>query len=135
MKAFFTVPGEPIAKGRPRMTRAGHVYTPQKTADYENSVKKAYGDNPFFSAGHELRSHVKAFFQIPKSAGKAKTAAMESGQIRPVKRPDCDNVAKAICDALNGVAYHDDAQVVELVIDKWYALKPRVEVEIQEWDD
>ena len=36
------VPGEPVPKARPRMTRSGHVYTPKRTADYEAAVKAAW---------------------------------------------------------------------------------------------
>lgn len=45
---------------------------------------------------------------------------MLAGKIRPTKRPDADNVLKAIADGLNGLAYHDDAQLVEMKGAKYY---------------
>lgn len=57
---------------------------------------------------------------------------METGDIRPVVKRDCDNIAKIVLDALNHIAYHDDAQVVELVVCKWYGEQPRVDVLIKE---
>ena len=57
---------------------------------------------------------------------------MLAGDIRPVKRPDWDNIGKIITDALNEVAYHDDAQIVEAIVEKYYSDNPRVEVTIKE---
>lgn len=56
---------------------------------------------------------------------------MLDGKILPAKKPDIDNVVKAVLDALNGVAYRDDTQVVELHVRKSYSEKPRVEVSIE----
>ena len=55
---------------------------------------------------------------------------MVAGDIRPTKTPDYDNIGKIISDALNGVAYRDDAQIVEANISKYYSNLPRVEVMI-----
>ena len=57
---------------------------------------------------------------------------MRTGQLRPTKRPDMDNIVKIVADSLNKVAYHDDAQVVSTTIEKWYGTIPRVEVSISE---
>ena len=56
---------------------------------------------------------------------------MISGALLPAKKPDLDNVAKIVCDALNGVAYKDDAQVVKLTVHKRYSERPEVAVEIE----
>jgi Holliday junction resolvase RusA-like endonuclease len=55
---------------------------------------------------------------------------MAEGKIRPAKKPDADNIMKAIADALNGIAYKDDSQIVNVTITKWYSDTPRVEVAI-----
>lgn len=68
----------------------------------------------------------------PNTDAKAKRMEMLLGHIRPAKKPDCDNVAKIICDALNGCAYKDDAQIVRCTVVKYYSETPRVEVNIQE---
>ena len=75
---------------------------------------------------------VKAYFAIPKSVSKKKHKLMIEEKIRPTKKPDCDNVLKIICDALNTIAYDDDKQIVEMEISKFYSENPRVEVEIEE---
>lgn len=133
----FEIPGEPGAKGRPRFsTFGGHptAYTDKKTRLYESLVRDAYLQqvgNPS-PIQKEISVEIKAYFNIPKSASKKKRADMESGKIRPVKRPDTDNIAKIVLDSLNGIAFEDDKQVVELTVTKRYSERPRVEVSIWE---
>jgi Holliday junction resolvase RusA-like endonuclease len=131
---YFEIPGSPKGKGRPRFTRSGHAYTPESTASYENLVKvcfaqKYHGTQPI-PHGVPVEAHITAFFPIPKSASKSRAADMERGFELPTKKPDTDNLAKIVLDALNGMAYHDDAQVVELTVIKTYSHVPRVEVSI-----
>lgn len=124
------VPGEPVAKGRPRVTKWG-TYTPEKTKNYETLVKELYfvKHKQTLLEG-ELKINIKAYFKIPKSASKKKRAEMISGKIRPTKRPDIDNVIKSITDSLNGVAYDDDSQIVLVKAEKYWSEEPRVEIEL-----
>ena len=124
----FEVLGEPIGKARPRVTRWG-AYTPQKTVDYENKIKAAYGGR--FYEGY-LQIDVKAYFKIPKSTSKKKKESMLMGQIKPDKKPDIDNVLKIVLDSLNKVAYKDDAQVITASITKEYSESPRIKITISE---
>ena len=57
---------------------------------------------------------------------------MVAGLIHPTKKPDADNIAKIIMDALNGVAYEDDRQVVELIVRKFFSDTAYVDVFIDE---
>ena len=132
----FTVPGEPVGKGRPRVVRNGGItrtYTPEKTASYENLVKLEFQRQ----GGRMLKDGlvkvwINADFGIPRSVSKRKREAMIGGAIRPTKKPDADNIAKVICDALNGLAWRDDSQVVMLHVEKRFAEEPRVCVTITE---
>lgn len=133
----FTIQGEPRGKARPRVVRNGNcsrTYTPERTVNYENLVKLEYqrqcGNACITEGGVHMR--IIARFGIPSSASKRKASAMACGAIRPTKKPDCDNIVKIICDALNGIAYKDDAQIVAVYIEKFYATMPSVEVEISE---
>ena len=56
---------------------------------------------------------------------------MEAGEIRPVKKPDADNIIKVVADSLNKVAYRDDADIVRVALEKFYSWQPRIEVEIK----
>lgn len=128
----FTIIGEPVAKGRPRFS-GYHAYTPKKTRDYEKLVRDSYtqqcGEN--FLEG-QIRANIVCYFPIPKSTSKKNRQLMETGQIKHTKRSDCDNLAKTILDALNGLAYKDDCQVCELHVEKLYSSEPRTFVELEE---
>lgn len=126
----FIIPGEPVAKGRPRVTKWG-TYTPEKTKNYETLVRELY----IIQHGQtllegELEVKIKAYFTIPKSTSKKKKALMIGKDIRPTKKPDIDNVMKSVTDALNEIAYKDDSQIVSATVSKYYSEEPRVEVEI-----
>ena len=131
----FAVMGEPQGKGRPKFTKKGHTYTPEKTAAYEKAAALAYKRRYYgesFEKGVPLEMRIRAYCKVPQSASKAKKADMLSGRIRPTKTPDADNIAKIICDALNGVAYHDDAQIVRIAVEKYYSAAGYVEVALKE---
>lgn len=131
----FNVPGEPKGKGRPRFTKSGHTYTPKGTVDYEKLVKLSYRQqvgNTVFEKGVPLRIEVDVYFSTPKSVSKKTYEKMIAGAVKPAKKPDVDNILKIIADALNGLAYHDDAQIVEAAINKKYSTIPRVDVIIKE---
>ena len=135
MKIAFTVEGEPRGKERPRFGNSRQVYTPDKTTFYENQIKIAYYEqcgNVKFPEDSQLELFVKAYYKIPKSASKEKKAAMLSEQIRPTKKPDGDNILKVVADALNGVCYKDDKNLVSMSIEKFYSDMPRIEVTVQE---
>jgi Holliday junction resolvase RusA-like endonuclease len=132
MQIKFTVPGEPQGKARPRFTRGGRAYTPKKTVEYESSIRRAFQAAGGKPTGNPVSVAIIAEYKIPKSASKAKRGQMLSGEILPTKKPDADNIAKAVCDALNGVAYEDDAQVCWLKVSKKYSDDPKIEVTVRE---
>lgn len=137
MTIKFTVPGDPVAKGRARsFVRNGHVahYTPEKTARYENLVKLAAARAMGTTAPIEVAVFliVRAYMPIPKSWSLKKQRAAALEEIFPTSRPDLDNIVKAIKDGANGVAWKDDSQVVDVIASKRYGL-PRAEVEIREF--
>ena len=135
MKIKFIVEGEPKGKERPRFGNRGQVYTPDKTTTYQNQIKFAYYEqcgNVKFPEDNQLELFVKAYYKIPKSASKKRKVAMLSEQIRPTKKPDGDNILKAVADALNGVCYKDDKCLIKMSIEKFYSDVPRIEVTVQE---
>ena len=134
----FTVPGKPQGKARPRVVRQGgfsRSFTPEKTVLYENWIRTCYqraaGDYRFPDDA-PLELSVTAVFPIPKSYSRRKKEGCFSGFIRPTGKPDCDNIAKTVLDALNGVAYDDDCQIVALHVYKLYGETPRVTVQLRE---
>lgn len=134
MNAQFTVPGEPVGKGRPRISTVhGFVMTfsPEKTVDFETMVAWEFRHqcrDAWFEQGVHVGIRVDAYMGIPKSAARKKRQLMLTGEIRPAKKPDASNILKAVEDGLNGVAYHDDAQIVEAEVRKYYSDDPRTEI-------
>ena len=130
MSVCFAVPGKPQGKGRPRFTRSGHTYTPNRTAEYEERVKLAYKQAGVGKLSGFVSADICAVFVVPKSYTKAQRAAALNASFAP-KKPDCDNIAKIILDALNGLAYDDDAQVVKLRVEKRYGITDHVTVTLE----
>lgn len=123
----FIVFGKPQGKARPRFTKNGRVYTPRKTADYEKQIRNAYiqASDGFSFEELAVKTKIVAFMQKPK----------RNFSDYPATKPDVDNISKIVLDALNGVAYRDDKQVVKCEIEKCYAYDaepPRIEVAVWE---
>lgn len=127
----IVISGDPVGKGRHRATRTG-VYTPAKTRNQEAYIK--------YLATEEMRGreafdgpvsmHLRTVVQIPKSMPKYKRAMALSGALRPTTKPDASNIQKLIEDALNGVVYADDKQIVYWFGEKVYGERPATVVTI-----
>jgi Holliday junction resolvase RusA-like endonuclease len=142
MSVEILIFGEPVGKARARVVRCGrsiHAFTPERTARYESMVRLAavaemQGQQPFSGP---VAVTIRAAFGVPASWSKKKRgAALENPRaILPAKRPDLDNVVKSVCDAMNGVVFRDDAQIVELVATKHYGKIACVQVLVEPLDD
>ena len=133
MEHTFTINGDPVGKGRPRLTRSGRAYTPKKTKDYESKVAKAYIDSggPDFGM-RPVCVHVIARFGMPKSWSKKQKEHMRGKPA--VHRIDIDNIIKVVMDSLNGVAFDDDKQVILCMGTKWWSDEGSVTVAINEME-
>jgi Holliday junction resolvase RusA-like endonuclease len=132
----FTIPGAAVPKGRPKSTKRGITYTPERTRAYEDyvrSVAAQYAPKELLKGALEMELHF--FLQRPKTLPKR--------VVHSVKKPDCDNLCKALMDSLEprkrpkktqnpleGAIYENDAQIVGLLVTKEYSRSPRVEVRI-----
>ena len=135
MKITFTIQGKPRGKGRPRMNRGtGAVYTPSATGSYEQAVTWKYWEaaKGYTFGIQPVRVHIDACFKIPKSFSLYKKEQAARGEITPTVKPDGDNIIKIILDGLNGTAYHDDKQVIDVSCRKQYGPEEKVIVTIEE---
>lgn len=140
-EVHFIIPGRPVGKGRPRFTKNGHCWTPEKTVAYERDIKMAYwstSGHRKYEADKALAVDIVLYYPRPKSMAKYKRLMAQKGILRPIVKPDVDNVIKAILDALNGVAFEDDRQIVQVECEKWYDITEENEgfasVTIKGWD-
>ena len=126
------VEGTIKAKARPRFnTKTGHAVTPKDTVNYENWVKICYQQQDGKHIDGPARATINIYYKVPKSYTKKRLKAIRDGIDYPCKKPDADNVAKIILDSLNKIAYDDDSQVVELMVNKlWTEELERVEFEL-----
>ena len=126
MEINFIIDGPPKGKGRPRFTRDGHTYTPAATREYEQLIRACWQiqNGKSFPQQTPLKATILAYFPIPKGTSKKKLQAMIDSPC--TKKPDADNVAKIILDALNGFAFQDDNAIYALKVFKYYSDKPRV---------
>ena len=129
----FKAPLTPIGKARPRFTRWGGVYTPPATHMAERKLalacRQALSD--FVKPSDApIRIAIRACFAIPSSASQKKRAAMLGQPV--TKKPDADNIAKLVLDALNGIAYTDDKQVFSVSVEKRYALEDSMAIDVLE---
>lgn len=135
---IFAVPGQPVAKARPRFRTSGgkvHTYTPRQTVSYENLVKLFAAEVMADRQGEwpldgQYILEVTAYFQIPQSKSKKFKELARDGKIRPIVKPDWDNVGKIVSDALNGICWADDSRVVQATVYKYYSNNPRAIVQV-----
>ena len=131
----FTVPGEPQGKGRARVGTVGgqaRMFTPAKTVAYEglvaHSAQQAMRSAAPFAG--PCRIELDVLCAIPASWSQRKQRDALAGSLRPAKKPDVDNVLKAVCDGINGVVWRDDVQAVEVSVRKVYSTTPGVHVRV-----
>ena len=124
---LFMYQGTPVPKGRPRFRiTAGHVFTftPPKTKEFEKEFAAKYQE------AHHIMLEVCLAFGMPIPKGTSKKQAQEMEQGHHTKRPDIDNLSKSVLDALNGVAWEDDSQIIRLTAEKFYTKDPIIGVTI-----
>jgi Holliday junction resolvase RusA-like endonuclease len=130
---IFSVDGDPVGKQRPRFTKTGHAYTPKNTVDYSARIKaqakSAMGSTELLETPVAIYLYIN--HAIPASYSKKRREACLNRLERP-KKPDLDNTAKAYLDAMNGIVYKDDVQVVSLHVTKRYDTIASVHVCVME---
>lgn len=136
----FTIPGNPVPKGRARSrivtARTGKqfvaTYTPEKTRSEEAVIRhfasEVMGNMPLMSGPLEI--FIVAYREIPSSWSAKKKALANAGKLFPTVKPDYDNYAK-MQDALNGTVWVDDAMIVDAHIYKRYSDRPRLAVTVK----
>ncbi|KMO45322.1 RusA family crossover junction endodeoxyribonuclease [Lacticaseibacillus rhamnosus] len=134
----LTIPGEPVAQGRPRFSRRGKyvsTYDPPKSRGYKEYIKQiARQELHIEPLTGSIRINVKVYRGIQKSDSKLTRRKKQDGIIRPTVKPDVDNYYKSVSDALTGILWEDDNQIVEIHVGKWYSDHPRIEIEVEEID-
>lgn len=132
----FEVIGDIVGKERPRVnTYTNMIYTPTRTKDYEKLIQQyfliKYPNHEILA--NRISVEIIAYMKIPKNTSKKKKEEMLDGIISPTKKPDIDNIAKSILDALNKFVFEDDNQVSKISVEKKYGDEEKVYVKIEEY--
>ena len=132
MAITFSVPGDPVPQPRPRVsTRGGfaRAYVPAKhpVHEYRTQIAAAARDAGLTETGEPLSVVIDAVFARPKSHLRKSGVKPDAPKL---PRPDVDNLAKAVLDALQDVV-GDDTNVARLVVEKSYGTEARTTVRIR----
>jgi len=129
----FTIPGEPTAQGRARFGN-GRAYDTEKSRSYKEYVRLIAAQHaPEIPLEGPIVFMVDIYKPIPKNFSKKKTIEAENRVLRPTTKPDGSNYLKGLEDAMNGIIWRDDSQLVDIWVSKWYSTHPRVEITVKEW--
>ena len=137
MEYQFIVEGKIVGKERPRVNmNTGIVYTPGRTKEYETLVQQSFRIKypQYKMLKNRIGIDIIAYFKIPKGTSKANTEKMLNDQISPAKKPDIDNIAKSILDAMNRFIIYDDNQVVKISVEKKYDTEDKTYIRVYELD-
>ena len=127
----FTVAGQPVPQPRPRVSTAGgfaRAYVPGKhpVHAYREAIAAAARAAGLTTTGEPLNVVIDAVFERPKSHMRKAGVKADAPKL---PRPDVDNIAKAVLDALQDVI-GDDSLVGRLVVEKSYGTEARTTVRI-----
>jgi len=119
MKIFIS--GEPIAQPRVKVSTKGgfaRAYTERDhpVHAYKQAIRLAYVNEGGEILEGPIEIRIACWFERPKGHSKKRRKQAEP----KATKPDLDNLAKAILDALSEIAYNDDEQVCRLTVEKWY---------------
>ena len=133
----FKLDADPVGKQRARYARRGNfvqTYTPDKTRNYEALLKdaaiEAMGSSEPLETPVSLYLYIRV--PIPKSCTKKRLEAISNGSEKPIKKPDSSNILKSVEDAMNGVVYKDDCQIINHHMTRVYSSLPGVDICVKE---
>ena len=133
MRLVFEI--APVAQARPRAVRMGRgvrMYDPKKTADFKKQLHLLALAKHVVPIQEALSVVIWFYRTVQKSISKKEHLRRTTGQVRPTVKPDTDNYIKSALDALNGILWRDDAQIVDLTAHKFYSDNPRIEIKLEE---
>ena len=137
-RVTFKLDADPVGKQRARYARRGNfvqTYTPDKTRNYEALLKEAAIEA--MGSSEPLETPVSLYLYIrvpiPKSFSKKKVQDCLNGSEQPMKKPDSSNVLKSVEDAMNGVVYMDDCQIINHHMTRVYSTLAGVDICIKEY--
>lgn len=133
-KLSYTIYLLPKATPRPRLGKGGVFYV-KGSKDNKKIMERFLKEQDITLITTSVKFNCVTYYPIPKTMHPMEKILSELGFIRPLSKPDWDNVAKAYCDMIIGYLIYDDSQIVEGTSSKFYSSKPRIEIELEYMED
>lgn len=121
----------PKATPRPRLNRNKNLFYVKGSDVNRKLFYKFMEKNPHDLITTPMKMTIDVYLPTPVSLSPEDRIIAELGYIRPIGKPDFDNVAKAYADMIQGLLIYDDALIIEGISRKWYSIKPRIEIKIK----
>jgi Holliday junction resolvase RusA-like endonuclease len=126
----------PSPKERPRMAKGGQVYNTQRTAKAEKDIRfliqSEVSKKQIHITDKPVIVKIRFNYEYPKKLSQEKRLLADLEMLYKSTRPDLDNLAKLVLDAMNGLIYFDDGQVCKLVCEKRYSKQEGIELKVME---
>lgn len=126
----------PTPKSRARVTKSGHAYTPASTKKAQQDIQlllKSYMNrNQILTTPKPVFVKMIFNYPIPRKITDSDKLLGDLGMFYKSSRPDLDNLAKLVADAMNGIVYFDDSQIVKLLCEKKYSIQEGIDLNIVE---
>lgn len=127
----FTLFMVPKATPRPRSNFRSHIFYVSGSKENKEIFASEFAECDIPMIITPMIFSSRAYFPIPKSMSKVEQILAELGFIRPISKPDFDNLVKTYTDMITSTLIYDDALIVDGRMSKFYSWKPRVEITIK----
>ena len=125
----------PKATPRPRASFSSRVFYVRGASDNKKLFKQLMKDKDYDMIYTPCEFYCTTYHPIPKSMNNVEQVLAELGFIRPTSKPDFDNLAKTYSDMIQGILLFDDAYIIKGVSEKYYSVKPRIEIKLRYMKD
>ena len=120
---------------RPRISGDNKIFYVKGAKNNKKIIENFIIDTPLPIIVTPCIFQCESYFPIPKSMKSHEKILAELGFIKPISRPDWDNIGKTYSDMIQSTIIHDDSLIVEGISRKYYSTKPRVEIKIKYMKD
>lgn len=121
----------PKATPRPRASFSSRVFYVKGASDHKKLFKRIIKDIDYKMIFTPCEFYCTTYHPIPKTMNAVEQVLAELGYIRPTSKPDFDNLAKTYSDMIQGILLDDDAYIIKGVSEKYYSVKPRIEIKLR----
>lgn len=121
----------PKATPRPRYNGNMNFFYVSGAKNNKKYFKKFLKDHPHELITSPMKFDINIYLPTPKSMSNKEKVLAELGYIRPISKPDFDNLAKTYTDMMKDSLIYDDALIIDGRIKKYYSIKPRIEIKIE----